>query len=69
MRPDIKRYLEKIDYDPKNSGGGYSGVENLFRAVKKDGKHGDKLLMSYSRLRKPMVYTENPSINLPDLRW
>ena len=38
MRPAIKHYLEKIYYDPKNSGG-YSGIENLFRAVKKDGKH------------------------------
>ena len=38
MRPAIKRYLEKIYYDPKNSEG-YSGIENLFRAVKKDGKH------------------------------
>ena len=38
MRPAIKRYLEKIYYDPKNLGG-YSGIENLFRAVKKDGKH------------------------------
>ena len=38
MKPAVKRYLEKIYYDPEHPGG-FSGVDRLYRAIKSEGRH------------------------------
>ena len=38
MKPNVKRYLEDIYYDPSHPGS-YSGVDKLYRAVRAEGKH------------------------------
>ena len=38
MKPAVKRYLEKIYYDPEHPGS-FSGVDRLYRAIKSEGRH------------------------------
>ena len=56
--PKHEEYLKSIYYDPKNAGA-FSGVEKLYRAVRKDGK----FVLGRSKIRQWLLKQEGYSVH------
>jgi hypothetical protein len=56
--PKYEEYLKSIYYDPKHAGA-YSGVEKLYRAVRKDGK----FVLSRNKIREWLLKQEDYAVH------